>query len=451
VRTDEVRVLCPTGILGYGFDAAAFQRLLDQQPHAIVVDAGSSDPGPHYLASGQPLTSTISTKRELTTLLLAAVAKNIPLIVGNAGGAGGRPHVDWTCNIIRKIVAEHDIHFTMAVIDSELDKQFVADKVRQGKTSILEGTDELTVDGVMSSVRIVAQMGSEPIIDALDAGAQVIIAGRACDDSVVSAYPVHKGFDQGLSLHMGKILECGAFCTVPFAMDAILGSIRNDHFLLDPGSLQRRCTVASVAGHSLYEREDPYEQNGPGGNLDLRNVRFEQHDDRRVQVSGSMWQPSDTTQMKIEGVSSVGYRTICIAGIRCPTMVEQIDNILPEAERRVRECFAGCPQYRLLFRVYGKNGVMGPLEPIDVVRSHELALLIEVVAPTQELAHALCQFASGHLLHCGYDGQLNNAGNLAFPYSPSEIDTGEVYEWSAYHLMEVDDPRSIFNTSMLEL
>ena len=43
---DEVRILSPTAILGYGFPESSFQAGLARQPHLIAVDAGSTDPGP---------------------------------------------------------------------------------------------------------------------------------------------------------------------------------------------------------------------------------------------------------------------------------------------------------------------------------------------------------------------------------------------------------------------
>lgn len=38
----------------------------------------------------------------------------------------------------------------------------------------------------------------------------------------------------------------------------------------------------------------------------------------------------------------------------------------------------------------------------------------------------------------------NNAGNLAFLYSPSEHDLGPTYVFSLYHLLEVADEYSMF-------
>jgi hypothetical protein len=86
---------------------------------------------------------------------------------------------------------------------------------------------------------------------------------------------------------------------------------------------------------------------------------------------------------------------------------------------------------------------MGALERSPLT-SHELGLVIEAVAETPEVARTLCHRFAGTLLHLDFPGQFNNAGNLAFLYSPAEIDAGDVYEFSIYHLMRVDDPLSMF-------
>ena len=57
--------------------------------------------------------------------------------------------------------------------------------------------------------------------------------------------------DIGLATHMGKILECGAFSAEPFAMDVMMGSLHDDHFVLEPGSLARKASLKSIAAHSL--------------------------------------------------------------------------------------------------------------------------------------------------------------------------------------------------------
>ena len=39
---DEIRILSPTAILGYGFPEVSFAAGLDRRPHLIAVDAGST-------------------------------------------------------------------------------------------------------------------------------------------------------------------------------------------------------------------------------------------------------------------------------------------------------------------------------------------------------------------------------------------------------------------------
>ncbi len=95
---------------------------------------------------------------------------------------------------------------------------------------------------------------------------------------------------------------------------------------------------------------------------------------------------------------------------------------------------------RVDFHVYGKNGVMGPLEPEKTIRGHELGIVIEAVAPTQAAADSLCSLTRSTLLHYGYPGRIATAGNLAFPFSPSDVKMGEVFEFSIYHLMPVAGP-----------
>ena len=46
---EEVRIISPTAILGYGFPVSSFKAGLKLKPHVIVVNAGLTDAGPYYL------------------------------------------------------------------------------------------------------------------------------------------------------------------------------------------------------------------------------------------------------------------------------------------------------------------------------------------------------------------------------------------------------------------
>ncbi len=447
---DEIRVLCPNGMIGYGFPEESLEEGLRRTPDIIAADAGSTDPGPHYLGAGISFTSREAVKRDVDLLLLGRDRKKIPLVIGSAGGAGAKPHLEWVIDIIKEIAKEKGLRFKLARIEADIDKNFLKREFQKGKIKTFESMKELTIEEIDRSERIVAQMGLEPIIEALTLGADVIIAGRAYDPAMLAALPVMRGFDKGLAIHMAKILECGCQAAEPLSpSDVIMGTVRKDHFLVEPMNEIRRCTKISVAAHTLYEKDNPLKLLLPGGALDLTGVRFEEVNNRVVKVSGSKFIQDDVYKLKLEGASRVGYRSIFIAGVRDPIMIEYIDEVVSFVRnnfniglKHIRH-----EDYQMLFHIYGKNGVMGNQESYQG-KSHELGIVGEVVAKTQEIAKSICAFARASMLHYDYTGRKATGGNLAFLYSPSDIQMGEVFQFNVYHLLEVDNPLTLFPITM---
>ncbi|NLI14117.1 acyclic terpene utilization AtuA family protein [Pelotomaculum propionicicum] len=442
----EMRVLSPTAILGYGFPLDSFKEGMKRKPHAIAVDAGSTDPGPYYLGAGVPFTDRNSVKRDLEILLEAAVANGIPLLIGSAGGSGGEPHLKRDTELVREIAAAKGLHFRLALIHAEIDREKVKAALGTGKITPLGPVPLLTEEDIDQSVRIVGQMGIEPLVGALEAGAQVVLAGRAYDPSVFAAPLVRQGYRPGPAIHLGKILECGAIAATPGSgSDCLLGTIGAGYFEVEPLNPMRRCTVTSVAAHTLYEKSDPLYLPLPGGCLELKNAEFEQAAEGRVRVTGSKLIPSQKYSVKLEGVKKAGFRAVTIAGCRDPVMIKEIDLVVETVRERVKDNFASAAyKYLLDFKFYGKNGVMGLLEPERSIVPHELGIIIEAVGESQAIADTICGFARSTMLHCSYPGRVATAGNLAFPYSPSDFKGGEVYRFNIYHLMEVNDPFELF-------
>lgn len=450
---EEMRILSPTAILGYGFPMESFKEGMKRKPHVIAVDAGSTDPGPYYLGAGKSFTDINSVKRDLAIMIPAAIEAGIPVIIGTAGGSGGRPHVDLTIEIVKEIAKEQSLTFKLAVIQSEFDKEFVKEKIRKGDISPLFPAKEISEADVEESVRIVAQMGEEPFIKALEGGANVILAGRSYDPSVFSALAIKEGFDKGLAIHLGKILECAAIAASPGSgSDCMFGYLRKDGFVLEPLSPIRKCTTLSVAAHTLYEKTNPYILPGPGGAINLHESSFTQIADNMVEVKGSKFVPTEEYFVKLEGVRRVGFRTISCAAAKDPVMISQIDKIVESVKERVKNNFEhyGITDFFLDFKIYGKNGVMAMFPNLEQQVSHELMIIIEAVAPTQDQADTICGFARSTMLHYGYEGRISTAGNLAFPFSPSDCKVGEVFEFNVYHLMRVDDPAELFPVNYIQ-
>lgn len=238
---------------------------------------------------------------------------------------------------------------------------------------------------------------------------------------------------------MGKIMECGGICAIPKGR-SMIATMRRDSFDLTPLSPAERCTPLSVAAHTLYEKTRPDRLPGPGGILNLDGAKYEQLTPKTCRVSGAAFVPTPY-QVKLEGVTHLGYRTIFIGGIRDPILISQIDDFLERVREYSQKLFPELDrseECRLLYHVYGKNGVMGPLEPEQFrAQPHEIAVLGEVVAPTPEDSHTIANNVRASILHFAYPGQIATTGNFASPLSPHEQDAGAVFKFSLYHLLDL--------------
>ena len=431
----EMKILSCTGIVGYGFPEESFFAGVAQKPDLIACDAGSTDPGPYYLGAGIPFTNATAVKRDMTLMLKAARELDIPLVIGTCGGAGATPHLEREVGILKEIAKENNLSFKLAVISAEFDKEYLIGALHDGKMAKLGPAPEITEEEINASTHI----------KALDDGAQVVLCGRCYDPAAFAAPAIRLGYDRALALHLGKILECAAICATPGSgSDCIMGYLGEDYFKVEPLNPIRSCTPLSVSAHTLYEKTNPYLLPGPGGMLDISQATFTADSDRCVKVMGSKFIPEEVPSVKLEGAKQAGFRTISICANRDPIFISQVDDILEGLRKRTADNLSANFEYRLDFIVYGKNGVMGALEPLTEITSHEICIVIDVVADTQEHANAVCSVARSTLLHYGYPGRIATAGNLAFPFSPSDVKVGPVFVFSVYGLLKGEDPVKIF-------
>nr|WP_231570968.1 acyclic terpene utilization AtuA family protein [Paenibacillus sp. VKM B-2647] len=455
MTAQQFTILAPCGMLGYGFPKDSFMRGMEHRPDAIVVDAGSTDAGPHKLGAGTAIVSRQACKKDLEIIIAEGVKANIPVIIGSAGGSGAKVHVEWTKAIVMEILQERGISgIKLAVIWADIPHAVVAAKLAEGRCEPLGvAVKPLTKERLEATTGIVAQMGHEPIMQALEAGADIIICGRAYDPSPFAAVAMHHGFDAALAYHLGKILECAALCADPgTTKDCMLGILKRESFVVKPLSEKRKCTAVSVAAHTFYEKDHPYLLHGPGTVLNLENCEFTELGDGSVEVRGSRIERTPVYKIKLEGAMKVAYRTFVVAGVRDPLLIERIEEVEALVKEQVHDYYSEIPQgeYSINFINYGLNGVLGELEPIRKP-AHELGVVFEVVAATQELANAICSTVRSTFLHYGYEGRKSTAGNLAFPFAPSDVPFGAVYEFSVYHLMEVADGCEMFRCEYAEV
>ena len=423
----NMKIVALCGLLGYGYSEESLNIAFEEKVDYVGVDAGSSDPGPYYLGSGKSFTDRNAVKRDLALALPKALSHKAPFIIGTAGGSGSKAHTDWLCDIIREIAKENKLTFKLGIVYSDVDKDYVLEKLNSGKIINMSDEFPLTSQNVLSSEKIVSQIGVAPIIDLLKEKTDVIVCGRACDTAIYAAPCIMEGYDHGLSFHMAKIMECGAMCSEPVAAaDVMQAYMYDDCFELCPANPIRRCTISRVAAHTMYEQTNPYMIYEPDGEINLQDTTYEQVNDRRVRIKGSKFTPAINKTLKLEGVKCVGFRTVCMGAIYDSLTIEKIDYIIDTVKDFVKEnAKVSEDEYILNFRTYGDS-------------KSDMCVMIDVVGKTQEIADTICSLARSRMLHCDYDGRKSTAGNLAFPFSPSDIHVGKVFEFSVFHLAKVD-------------
>ena len=452
---DEIRALSATGMVGSGFLEESLKRAMEWEPHFIAADAGTTDGGPDALATGRSSFPRTAVKRDLRLILQAGRAADIPVIIGSAGSAGGDLNVEWTVEIVEELAREEELQFNLAVIRSEQEPEYLKTKFRDGKITPLNPAPHLDEDVIDGSLHIVGMMGHEPIARALEHGAEVIVGGRASDTTLFAAMPLMQGFPEAPVWHAAKILECGAASVaLRKSPDCMFARIREDHFVVEPPAEELWCTPQSVASHTLYENADPFHLYESSGMLDTTDSTYEAVSDRAVKVSNSRWVPSDRYTVKLEGVELAGYQSIVIGAIRDPIIIGQLDDWLGRMKERlalrIRDAFDGLEMdedYSVFFRVYGRDGVMGSLEPVTTP-AHEVCLFIEVTAADEHLAGELADTAHHLALHFPVPEWHGLISALAFPYSPAVLHRGATYRFNMNHVVEPADPYEMFPIEM---
>jgi hypothetical protein len=458
VKKDEIRFVAATGALGLGVHAGGLQEAMTHKPHFIGADAGTTDAGPYSLGGGEPAFPREMVKHDLALILRAGHEAGIPVIVGSAGTAGGDSHVDWTLAIAREVAAEHGLKLRTAVIYCEQDKSYLKGLLHENRITPLSPAPYVDEGVIDRSSHIVGMMGVEPLQRALEAGADFVLAGRCSDSALYAALPILSGLPEGLAWHAGKVSECGTMATETMGKGVLFSTVRADHAIIRAFGEDLRCTPQSVAAHSLYENTDPYLHKESSGTLDLSKSTFEAVDDVSVRIKGSALIPSDTYTVKLEGAELVGYQSVIIGGIRDPFIIRSLDSWLAgvrqKIEAAVHQVFGSkLPKnrYHLNFHIYGRDGVMGALEPNKGAIANEVGLVVEATAPTQEMATKIAILSRQPLLHHPVEEWKGAITTFACLHNPAHIERGPVYRFTFNHVALPHNREEMFRTKFVDL
>lgn len=261
--------------------------------------------------------------------VLADCAKKGIKVIANAGGV----NVPSCISALQSLCKELDISLNIAgVYGDDLSNQATELPLNE----LIENQSGEPLPKKLSSIN--AYLGAQPIVDALAAGADVIVTGRVVDSAVMLAPLIHEfgwkttDYDKlSQGALVGHVLECGAQCTggnftdwhlVPdfsnMSYPIAEVSSNGDFIVSIPPSTGGMVSVATVAEQIVYEIGDPANYLLPDVACDWSHVQLEQVGENQVKVQGAKGR-SPGGKYKVCATYIDGYRlmgTFYIAGLR---------------------------------------------------------------------------------------------------------------------------------------
>ena len=175
-----------------------------------------------------------------------------------------------------------------------------------------------------------AYIGSTPIVEGLERGANVVITGRSTDTALTMA-PLRYEFGWGptewnklaAGIIAGHIIECGAQCSggnclydwrsIPDLANVgypIAEAKPDGSFVITKhAGTGGRVSVQSVSEQLVYEMGDPHEYITPDVVADFTTIRLEQDGPDRVRVSGIEGRPA-TDKLKVSIAYRAGFKAV---------------------------------------------------------------------------------------------------------------------------------------------
>jgi len=175
-----------------------------------------------------------------------------------------------------------------------------------------------------------AYIGSEPIVEALEGGANVVITGRSTDTALTMAPLRHefgwgaKSWDQlAAGIVAGHIIECGAQCSggnclydwrsIPDLANVgypLVEARADGTFIVTKHpNTGGRVSVPTVTEQLVYEMGDPHSYITPDVVADFTTIHLAQDGENRVRVSGVKGK-APTDKLKVSIAYRAGFKAI---------------------------------------------------------------------------------------------------------------------------------------------
>ncbi|MGH8841164.1 MAG: acyclic terpene utilization AtuA family protein [Advenella sp.] len=286
--------------------------------------------------------------------------------------------------------------------------------------SVLELTDNILENGESTStlapalISAEAYLGAEPIVQALRAGAQIVITGRVADPSIFMAPMMYEfGWDPldharlGAGNGIGHLLECGAQVTGGYFSDPGFKDVPEPwNFGFPIAEVQEdgsavitkvkgtggAVTLQTVKEQILYEVHDPANYLTPDVVVDFTTVNLEQDGPDRVRVTHISGKPRTPTLKVSIGCTEgfIGEDMFFYAGPGALRRAQLAKRILEERFKIVK---LDAQDLRIDF--LGINAIHGDATPEDAPEPYEIAVRVAARTRTRDEAEKVGREVDG--------------------------------------------------------
>ena len=146
------------------------------------------------------------------------------------------------------------------------------------------------------------------------------------------------------------------------------------------------------------------------------------------------------------GRHGVTANAISLSSLMPPMSEEELAEFMARDQVKAR---FGNEGYELHYNVYGRDGVMGALEPLRDLPGHELCVMVQGVAPTREMAEEVAMIGLRQMFYARLPDVKGTAGSVAFPLD-EVLHASPAYRWTLNHTIEVKDPMELFSPTLTE-
>jgi len=271
-------------------------------------------------------------------------------------------------------------------------------------------TGEEDIDRVKDKIEAAyVYIGADRVVEALNAGADMVIGGRLSDNSLFVGPFMHafgwKYEDEywdriGAGVATSHLLECAGWSTgicstqwekvpEPWNLGFPIAEMseNGEAIMCKPPGTGGLMSEYTMKEHLVYEVHDPQNYLMPDGIADLTALKVEQVGDNRVKISKagtkSRGKPRPKT-LKFCLAHADGFIMTYMMVVSAPKALEQAKRVEDYLQRRLK--IRGVKPKDMLISYVGINSLHGPAAPMPKEEPNEVAIRFAFKADTEEEA-----------------------------------------------------------------